>query len=71
MCLAIRQEDRNRRKLEREVGRLQRDKANLLGACRGLLNKLDEVAARHNDRSTDYDVCPEVRDAYDAMNKTN
>jgi hypothetical protein len=33
-----------------------------------LIGKLFEVAARHNDRSCDYDVCSVVRDAYEYLN---
>jgi hypothetical protein len=36
-----------------------------LEAAKGLHRKLYEVAERHNDRSCDYDVCPEIR-AYES-----
>jgi hypothetical protein len=41
----------------------------LLAALQGLQKKFWEVAARHNDRSCDYDVCPEVRATVAAIKK--
>jgi hypothetical protein len=42
----------------------------LLEACQALIKKIYNLADKYNDRSCDYDVCEEIRQARTAIAKT-